>query len=432
MRRLEKAAEAIAKSILRNDSMRVISHNDADGIASAGLICNALYRAGIPFNASLLNRLDASAVEALHGPVVFCDMGSSKPDLVSRVSGECYVLDHHKPVGTARCHHLNPHDFGIDGAFELSAAGTVYSVVRKMGNNLDLAGLALVGAMGDRQAMLGANRAILEEAISAGAVEVRPGLKMSEDGPVEQVFQSAVEPLLDFTGEPDKIRAFLEDLRISGEVQSLGGDDLERLATALTLRLLMQGSSAADSVLGEVIRLKKEVIQNALELVQLLNACGNRDLPGLGLAICLRDRNALPEARRLAAEYKGHILRELRILQEQKKELKNIRYLRTENMEAGAVVAGLGIRYLFTDKPLLTLNRKDQVVKVSARGNRLLIDQGLDLSLALSRAAEAVGGVGGGHNVASGASIPPGSEDRFLAMVDETVGKQLKKHGAAA
>jgi single-stranded DNA-specific DHH superfamily exonuclease len=103
-----------------------------------------------------------------------------------------------------------------------------------------------------------------------------------------------------------------------------------------------------------------------------------------------------------------------------------------ENMEAGAVVAGLGIRYLLTDKPLLTLNRKDQVVKVSARGNRLLVDQGLDLSLALSRAAETVGGAGGGHNVASGASIPPGSEDRFLAMVDEIVGTQLKRQGSAA
>jgi len=432
MRRLEKAAEAIAKSILRNDRIRVISHNDADGIASAGLICNALYRAGIPFHASLLNRLDTSVVKELHGPVVFCDMGSSKPDLVSLVRGECYVLDHHKPVGTAHCHHLNPHDFGIDGAFELSAAGTVYSVVRKMGDNLDLAGLALAGALGDRQAMVGANRAILEEAVSARAVEVRAGLKMSEDGPVEQVFQSALEPLLDFTGDPEKTRAFLEELRISGEVQSLGGEDLERLSTALTLRLLMQGSSAADSVLGEVIRLKEEVVANSQELVQLLNACGNRDLPGLGLAICLRDRDALPEARRLAAEYKNHIRRELKILQEEKKELENIRYLRMENMEAGAVVAGLGIRYLFTDKPLLTLNRKEQVVKVSARGNRLLIDRGLDLSAALSRAAEAVGGAGGGHNVASGASIPPGSEERFLAIVDETVGMQLKKQGSAA
>ena len=39
--KLDKAAEAIAKSIMQCDRMRVISHNDADGITSAGLICNA-------------------------------------------------------------------------------------------------------------------------------------------------------------------------------------------------------------------------------------------------------------------------------------------------------------------------------------------------------------------------------------------------------
>ena len=68
MKRLDKAAEAIAKSILHCDSMRVISHNDADGITSAGLICNALLRAGIPFQASLLKRLDESVINGLTGP----------------------------------------------------------------------------------------------------------------------------------------------------------------------------------------------------------------------------------------------------------------------------------------------------------------------------------------------------------------------------
>ena len=53
--------------------------------------------------------------------------------------------------------------------------------------------------------------------------------------------------------------------------------------------------------------------------------------------------------------------------------MKNIRYLRMENMEAGAVVAGLGIRYLFTRHAPLTLNHKDDMVKVSARGNKPLI-----------------------------------------------------------
>jgi single-stranded-DNA-specific exonuclease len=431
MKRLESTAEDIAKSILRCDSMRVISHNDADGITSAGLICNALIRAEIPFHATHINRLDESVVDSLEGPVVFCDMGSGKPELISRVSGECFVLDHHRPVGTLSCKHLNPHNFGIDGAFEMSASGVVYSVVRKMGDNSDLAGLALVGAMGDRQAMIGANRSILDEAVEEGAVEVRAGLKMSEDGPVEDVFAHSVEPLMDFTGDPKRTKEFLDGLNIKGDIQSLDQESLSRLATALTLKLLEQGSFAADSIVGEVIRLRFEAVENSLELVWLLNACGNRDLPGLGLTLCMRDKTALGEARRLAEEYKGHIIREIGLLREKHRERRHIRYLIQKDMEAGAIVTGLGIRYLFTDMPLITLNHKEEIVKVSARGNKLLVAQGLDLSEALRKGAEAVGGVGGGHNVASGASIPPGSEERFLSVVDEIVSGQLGHKEAA-
>jgi hypothetical protein len=208
-------------------------------------------------------------------------------------------------------------------------------------------------------------------------------------------------------------------------VEGLEKGDLARLCTAITLKLLMQGSFAADSIVGEVIRLRHEVVENSLEMVQLLNACGNRDVPGLGLQICLRDESVLPEARRMAAEYKDHILREIVLLREKSRAMKNIRYLKMENGEAGAIVSGLGIRYLYTDLPLITLNHKDDMVKISARGNKPLISQGLDLSVALRKAAGAVGGAGGGHTIASGASIPPGSEDRFLALLDEMVGEQL-------
>jgi len=349
MKRLEKAAEAIARSILRCDHLRVISHNDADGITSAGLVCNALKRAGISFHATLLNRLDEAVVESIIGPVIFCDMGSGKPDLISRIKGDVFVIDHHKPVGSLTCMHLNPHDYGIDGAFELSASGTVYSVVRKLGNNSDLAGLAIVGALGDRQAMIGANKSILDEAISVGAVQTRPGLKMSADGPVDQVFEKSVEPLLDYTGDPQKTAQFLDALDIDGDIQNLDHDKLSRLSTALTLKLLIQGSFAADSIIGDVIRLKNELVENSIEFVQLLNACGNRELPGLGLTLCLRDRSALDEAKRTAHEYRNNILREINILREQHKEMRNIRYLTMKDMEAGAIVAGLGIRYLYTD-----------------------------------------------------------------------------------
>ena len=126
---------------------------------------------------------------------------------------------------------------------------------------------------------------------------------------------------MDFTGDMEKTRQFLDDLKIKGNVESLARDDLAKLCTALTLKLLMQGSFAADSIMGEVIRLKHEVVENSLEMVQLLNACGNRDVPGLGLTLCLRDTGALEQARSLAQEYKGHILREIGMLREQNKVL---------------------------------------------------------------------------------------------------------------
>jgi len=43
----------------------------------------------------------------------------------------------------------------------------------------------------------------------------------------------------------------------------------------------------------------------------------------------------------------------------------------------------------------------------------------------IREASEEVGGTGGGHNVASGATIPRGKEEAFLSKVDEIVGAQL-------
>jgi len=157
MKRLEKLAKSAASSLLQCENARVISHNDADGIASAGLICNALKRADIPFHASLVSRLDPSVVDAIEPPVVFCDRGSGKPHLISRIDGPVFVFDHHTPGGTLAFFHVNPHLVGVDGAFELAACGTVYAVVRALGDNVDLAGLPRVGALGYRQTMIGAS-----------------------------------------------------------------------------------------------------------------------------------------------------------------------------------------------------------------------------------------------------------------------------------
>jgi RecJ-like exonuclease len=64
-------------------------------------------------------------------------------------------------------------------------------------------------------------------------------------------------------------------------------------------------------------------------------------------------------------------------------------------------------------------------IKVSARTTQNFVDKGLDLSKALKKAAEELGGVGGGHNIAAGATIPQGKEEEFLDLLENEFKNQL-------
>ena len=70
-------------------------------------------------------------------------------------------------------------------------------------------------------------------------------------------------------------------------------------------------------------------------------------------------------------------------------------------------------------------------IMVSGRGSREVVAKGLDLAAIMQAAAKAVGGQGGGHHVAAGATIPPGTEQTFLEIADRMVREQLHASGAA-
>ena len=77
-------------------------------------------------------------------------------------------------------------------------------------------------------------------------------------------------------------------------------------------------------------------------------------------------------------------------------------------------------------KPIIAFaDKNDDETKVSARGTHRLVRQGLDLSRVMGEASGAVGGKGGGHNVAAGATIPAGQEHAFIEHADSIVGEQL-------
>jgi hypothetical protein len=58
-------------------------------------------------------------------------------------------------------------------------------------------------------------------------------------------------------------------------------------------------------------------------------------------------------------------------------------------------------------------------VKISARASDEAVEGGLSMQEIVSEAAAAAGGEGGGHMGAAGASIPKGSEERFINSVEE-------------
>ena len=92
------------------------------------------------------------------------------------------------------------------------------------------------------------------------------------------------------------------------------------------------------------------------------------------------------------------------------------------------IVAGmaLGAEGVKSDLPIIGFgNKNDEEVKVSARGTPALVNRGLDLSAVMGAASQAVGGDGGGHTVAAGATVPKGEERAFLDAAGEEIAAQL-------
>ena len=437
LEKLINLANNAAEKIRKYRFARVVSHNDADGLTSAGIMAQALLRAGICFQISIVGRLDDAVIEEVNRSisgeevVIFCDMGSGQPELIGKVAADVIVLDHHQPVGQSPAKAIvNAHLAGIDGATDISASGTCYLVARELAaDNVDLAGLALAGAVGDKQLFRTANAFILEEALKAEVTSIRKGLKVG-DGDLVDVLAYTIEPFLDITGYPEKTKEFLNQLELSGRIEDLSEEEVSRLANAVALKLVRQASpEAIEAVIGEVLLLNRELVRNVYDFNSILNTCGKQKVYGLAISLCLKDREIVNDALSLKKEHEMKLALNIRENVEKIRKGENIWYVITANAISTGSLASTVVRYLHPELPFICVNESEGILKVSARGTRELVSKGLDLAFALREAAGAVGGSGGGHNVASGAILPIGSEEEFLIIADRIIGEQLRKPG---
>lgn len=420
---IREVAKKAANLLLKHDFARIYTHYDADGIAGGAIVAKALLRAGKSFQISFLKGLNDFELEG-DELLIFVDMGSGYSEKISSIDSNVIILDHHKPDGEIKPKktlvHLNPHLFGVDGTYELSASGAAYFFARELGNNRDLASIAILGAIGDKQKFLGLNGEILMDGVNSGCLEVRRGISLPS-GKLSRSLAMSIEPYLDFYGKEDELREFLKRAGLEDkEFDELSASELQRLADAIALRLLKLGAyeGVFEQVIGKIVLVKNLPVRNSSYLVDIINSCGRLGATSTAFSILLGDEKALREGIEIEERFKREILEELAKRRNDIREGFCIRYLVMDDAPSTSSIATVFSRYLMPDKPLVVLNvKKDGNVKVSARTTEKIARK-LDLAEVMRMSAKKVGGVGGGHRVAAGANIRKENLEEFLKEVD--------------
>lgn len=452
MKNLVRDLDDAAGFIENAERVHIFSHNDTDGISAAGILCNAFLRKNKRYQATILKSFDKNVLnEVSHDElVVFCDMGSNNIDDILPTGLKAIILDHHISEDKNDYNnivHINPHLHGIDGSKELSAAGVCYFLAKKLGKNEDLSYLAVTGAIGDKQDLKKANKIIVDEALRFNVIENKKSIKLSGDDILSGLAYS-IDPYFNFSGDEERVKSFLDRLGIDYDkkIYDLSEEEIDVLSKSLTERLPNNlPDEVKNCIVGDTFFIKEGAVKNLLFLVDLLNSCGKTDKSGLALSLCLKGGyksqngkiipyqnsneylSILEEAKRCTLEFKVSVIEEVRDARTKLKKKKNLQYIRIEKKGITGEVASTIIRYISPDLPIFVINSAngDGEVKISARGTNSLIERGLDLAKVTNIAAKKVGGRGGGHNIASGASIPEDNVDFFLNIANEIIGQQI-------
>lgn len=418
--------------------VRILCHYDPDGTTAAAILARALLRRGKRVHATMAHALDAATVERVKSEpnelLVVSDMGSAQLDLLEPLPYPVIVLDHHKPLrDSERVVHVNPHLFEVDGAREMCGATTSWLFTLVVDEaNWDLAGIAAAGAIGDKQDMggfRGVNGALFAEAVDRKILTLERRLAL-RDRPLAQALALSISPYFrGIGGRPQAAEDFLRSVGIdpTATLRTLDANQRRHLTSVLATRLVEQGSAPeAVEVLVEDRYWIEPDQMYAQDLEAYVNSCDRLEQMGLGMAVCLGDREALAKAETLLDQYTNRVLEHLRALEtDGLYAKKHVQFFYCEEPSLAGSVAGAGIQFYFDQsKPVFGLSVMERQTKISARGTRTMIASGVDLAAACREAAGALDGDGGGHNIASGATIPKGKEEKFLALVDEIVGRQ--------
>lgn len=460
--RLQYDLSRAAAALRRAGSVRVITHIDADGITAGSIASSALERMGIGHTVHFEKKISEETIATINGCkediVWICDLGSGYLSEFKR-SG-IVVTDHHVPDPKFRkkqtfiddfveIFHINPHTYGVDGSSDICGAGMTYLLAKELDpGNMDLAYLAVIGAVGDFQdgrgcGLVGMNRSVLSDAIGHGDVLIETDVRFygRSTRPLVHFLEYNNEPNIPgLSGDRAGCTALFEGLGIplsdKGRQRSWADLDYGERESASDAILALASPSDADRICGEVYILPnfnpRSGLGDAKEFATILNSCGRYDDAETGMRICKGDMTALKDAERNRTDHRRNISGALNFIRDNHliRERRFIQYF-----DSGAeiretvvgIVAGmlLGSGDVRGELPIIAFADSDDGIKVSARTTRELVDRGLNLAEIMKTASEKVGGYGGGHSVAAGATIPVEKKEVFLDIVEDLVCARL-------
>ena len=469
---MEAVAREIAERLRAASFVKIVTHIDTDGITGGAIASEALARAHLDHEVAFAKKLDEAVLTSVRrqGPPLtwFVDLGAGM--LHSMHGLDAVITDHHVPTvrevpkalrgdlvrfaeSQDRVLMLNPHLSG-EGSDVASGAGCAYAVAKALDPaNTDLAAIAVVGALGDVQdatsrRLDGYNRTILEDGIAAGVLGASTDLRLfgRETRPVHKMLQYASDPWIPrLTNNGEACIAFLLELGIDLKVEDawrswsdLDRGERQRVVSALAAHMLDRGCSAreVERLVGEVYTLVREPpgspTRDAKEFGTLVNACGRYDEADVGYRVCRGDRDEyFVKALRLLKGHREYLVDSMdAILAAGINQMDAIQYFHAADKIRDTVVgiaASMALRRegATPDLPIIAFANAEDGIKVSARADRDLVARGLDLAAVMAAASQEVGGQGGGHHAAAGATIPPGSEERFLEVANRMVREQL-------
>jgi single-stranded-DNA-specific exonuclease len=428
--RCKEVADAVGKM----HSPLVVNHYDCDGLTSGAIAAAALEKMGKNYRIWTVRKVDDEVIAKLKDEkeIIFTDLGGGSAG-VDALGCNAVIIDHHQTEGR-KFLQVNPHLFGFDGGSEVSAAGVAYCVFRVLPE------IALVGAWGDVQYPFASiNQWILEQAEKEGVVKVEKSIRLfgRVSRPLAQMLSFADEPYLPgLTGNEERCMQFCESLGFplkEGEkwrtYHMLNEGEKKKFVSSLAEYLAEAGyDRKVEELVGEsyliMSRPQETEMADAGEFSTLLNACGRNNQAQLGIDVCLGRKGAYESARALLLLHRKNLREGISFAQKNTDDFGKFLLLDGRGVIADGII-GVVAGMLYSGerkKPILAIAIDDAgLIKISMRGTKELVQNGLNLGAILHEACAAVGGIGGGHKIAAGGSVGADRLDEFLLEVGKRI-----------